>query len=92
MLKKLFIPIVKNLQAILYQAKRKIRKYPYLRIFRLTTSQSPKLILKADLKYKCPYFHFKFFFKSLGQYLKKNQKMDFPLYFEIVTLKLPKVF
>ena len=23
---------------------------PYLRIFRLTTSQSPKLILKADLK------------------------------------------
>ena len=30
--------------------KRKIRKYAYLRIFRLTTSQSQKLIPKADLK------------------------------------------
>ena len=31
-------------------AKRKVRKYAYLRIFRRTTSQSPKLIPKADLK------------------------------------------
>ena len=30
--------------------KRKIHKYAYLRIFCLTTSQSPKLILKADFK------------------------------------------
>ena len=30
--------------------KRKIRKYAHLRIFRLTTSRSQKLIPKADLK------------------------------------------
>ena len=30
--------------------KRKIHVYTYTRIFRLTTSQSPKLIPKADLK------------------------------------------
>ena len=33
-----------------------------------------------------------FFLKSFGQYLKKNQKLDFPLYFKIVILKWPKVF
>ena len=41
--------------------KRKIRKYMYLRIFRLAPSQSPKLIPKADLKWECPYFYCKFF-------------------------------
>ena len=30
--------------------KRKIRKYAYLRIFRLTTSRTPNFIRKADLK------------------------------------------
>ena len=35
---------------LLEVVKRKIRKYMYLHIFRLTTSQSRKLIPKADLK------------------------------------------
>ena len=65
--------------------KRKIHKYKYLRIFSLTTSRIRKLILKVDLKRKSPYFYSKFFLKSFGQYLKKkNQKMDFLLYFQKV--------
>ena len=48
--------------------KQKIRKYAYLRIFRLATSQRPKLILKADLKGECPYFYSKIFLKCFGQY------------------------
>ena len=52
--------------------KRKIRKYAYLHIFRLATSQSPKLIPKTDLKLEWPYFYSNFFFsKSLGLYFKK---------------------
>ena len=63
--------------------KRKVRKYAYLHIFRLATSQSPELIQKTDLKKECPYFYFKLFcLKSFGQYLK-SQKMDFPLYFKM---------
>ena len=36
--------------SIIMSFKLKIRKYAYLRIFSLTTSQSQKLILKPDLK------------------------------------------
>ena len=51
--------------------KQKICKYAYLRIFSLTTSQSPKLIPKAYLKWECPYLYSKLFLKSFRQYLKK---------------------
>ena len=54
--------------------------YAYTCVFSLTTSRSWKLIFKADLKWECPYFYFKFFLEHFGQYLKKS-KMDFPLYF-----------
>ena len=54
----------------------------YLRIFRLTTCQSQKLIPKADFKWECPYYYSKSFLGRLGQYLKSH-KMDFPLYFQI---------
>ena len=43
----------------------------YLWIFRLPTSQSRKLIQKANSKWECPYFYSNYFFKSFGQYLKK---------------------
>ena len=42
--------------------KQKIRKYAYLRIFRLTNSRSRKSIPKADLKWETPYFYSKFIF------------------------------
>ena len=42
----------------------KIHVYAYTCIFRLTTSQSPKLILKADLKWECQYFYFKKIFEA----------------------------
>ena len=71
--------------------KRKIHKYEYLRIFSLTFSWSLKLIPKADLKRECAYFNSKFFLRVLVNILK-SQKMDFPLYFRIVTSKWPKVF
>ena len=35
--------------------------YAYIYIFSLTTSRSPKLIPKADLKRECPYFYSNFF-------------------------------
>ena len=51
--------------------KRKISKYAYLPIFSLTTSWSPKLIPKAELKWECPYFYFNFFcWKVLANILK----------------------
>ena len=56
-----------------------IHVFAYFSFF-LTTSQSWKLIPKADLKRECPYFYSNFFLKSIGQYLK----MDFPLYFQKV--------
>ena len=43
----------------------------YLRIFSLTTSQSQKFILKADLKRECPYFFF--YVEGFDQYLKKSK-------------------
>ena len=52
--------------------KLKICKYAYLCIFRLTF-QSPKLILKADLKRESPYFYFKFVFKEFWSiFIKKK--------------------
>ena len=72
--------------------KWKIRKCMYLRIFRLTTSQSQQLIQKADLKWECPYIHSKFVFLRVSANIKKCQKNDFPLYFKIVILRWPKVF
>ena len=50
-----------------------------------------KIDSKADLKWKCLYFYFKFFFEEFRPILKKSQKMDFPLYFKILILKWPKV-
>ena len=46
--------------------KRKIRKYAYLCIFHLTTSRSPKLIPKTDLKWECPYFYSKKKFRRVS--------------------------
>ena len=51
------------------------------RIFSLTTSQSLKLILKADLKWECPCFNSKFFLERFDH--KINSKMDFSLYFKM---------
>ena len=42
----------------------------YLRIFRLTTSQSQKLIPKADLKWEGPYLHLIFFKEFYSIFLK----------------------
>ena len=47
--------------------KRKIHKYASLCIFNLSTSQSQKLIPKADFKRECPFFYSTFFFKRFGQ-------------------------
>ena len=62
--------------------KLKIRKYAYLCIFRLTTSRSPKLIPKADLKCECPYFYSK---KNSGEFRsiskKKKSKNGFSIGF-----------
>ena len=81
------------LQSILDFGNGSNGKYTDTCSFRLTTSQSPKLFPKADLKWECPYFYSDFLKKSFGQYLKKkSKKMDFPLYFKIVILKWPKVF
>ena len=52
--------------------KRKIHKYAYLGIFCLTTSQSRKLIPKADLKKECPYFYSKFSFEEFWSIFKKS--------------------
>jgi hypothetical protein len=50
------------------------RKYVNTRIFRLTTSRSPKFIPKADLKRACPYFYSKFFFEAFWSIFKKVKK------------------
>ena len=60
--------------------KLEIHKYAYLRIFSLTTSQSRKLILKADFISEYPYFYSNFFLERFGQYLKKS-KNGFPIVF-----------
>ena len=60
--------------------KLKIRKYGYLCIFRLTFSQSQKLILKTDLKRECPYFYSNFF-KEFQSVFKKVKKNGFPIEF-----------
>ena len=39
-------------------------KYANTHIFCLATSQSPKLIPKAHLKWECPYFYSNFFYKE----------------------------
>ena len=57
--------------------KLKIRKYVYLRIFSLTTSQSQKFILKTDLKWECLYYYYKKKLERFGQYLKKVKNVDF---------------
>ena len=62
------------------EVKLKMHVYAYTCIFRLTTSRSPKLIPKADLKWVCPYFYSNFFLKRFGQYLKKS-KNGFPIVF-----------
>ena len=54
--------------------KLKIRKYPYLCIFRLTTSRSWKLIPKADLKWECTYFYSRFFFEEFWSVFQKVKK------------------
>ena len=52
----------------------------YLHIFSLNTSQSRKLIPKADLKWECPYYYSKKKLERFGQYLKKP-KNGFPIVF-----------
>ena len=54
--------------------KLKIHIFAYTCIFSLTTSQIRKLILKADLKWECPYFYSKFFFWSVSVSILKSQK------------------
>ena len=58
----------------------------YLRILSLATSQSWKLIPKADLKWECTYFYFNFFKTEFWSIFKKS-KMYFPLYFQKVIWK-----
>jgi hypothetical protein len=65
--------------------KLKISKYVYLCIFSLTTSQSWKLIPKADLKWECPHFYSKF--GALRSVFKKVKKKDLTLYFQILLGK-----
>ena len=69
--------------------KLKIHVFAYTCIFSLTISRSWKLILKADLKWECPYFYSKFFFRSVSVNILKSQKMDFPLYFQILRGRVP---
>ena len=69
--------------------KQKIHVYANTCIFSLTTSRSRKLILKADLKWECAYFYSKFFFWIVSVSILKSQKMDFPLYFQILRGRVP---
>ena len=62
--------------------KLKIHVFAYTCIFSLTTSQSRKLIFKADLKWECPYFYSKLFFWSISVSISKSKKMDFPCIFK----------
>ena len=57
-------------------------KYGYMRILSLTTSQSPKLIPKADLKYYVHIYILIFFCVSVN--IKESKKMGFLLYFKIL--------
>jgi hypothetical protein len=52
----------------------KMRKYEHLRIFSLITSWSRKSILKADLKWECPYFYSKTFLLAFWSVFKKVKK------------------
>ena len=45
-----------------------IHMHAYLRIFSLTTSQSQKLIPKADLKWECQDYYSKKKLERLGRY------------------------
>ena len=49
--------------------------------FSLTTSQTPKLIPKADLKWKRPYFYFYFFWSVLIITIFFSLKHQFPVVF-----------
>ena len=53
--------------------KLKILANTYLRIFILTTSRSPKFILKAVLKLEGPYFYCK---KKIGAFWQSNKKVE----------------
>ena len=64
----------------------------YLRILSLTTSQSPKLIWKAVLKWEGPYFYCKHFFGAFWLTTKKSWKLDFPLYFQILSGRVQGFF
>ena len=65
----------------------RIRVYVY---FQFTTSQSQKMIFKADLKWECPYFNSKFFLERFGQYLKKS-KNGFLIVFSKSNVALAEV-
>ena len=70
--------------------KLKIRKYAYFHIFSLTTFQSWKLMLKADLKWECPYYY-SIFLERFSQ-LKKSKNNGFPIVFSKSDLAMAELY
>ena len=69
---------------------KQIRVFAYFQFQHLTKSQ---LILKANLKYECPYFYSEFFFKGvLAHILKVKNGFPIKIKIKIVISKWPKTF
>ena len=71
--------------------KLKIRKYVYLCIFSLTTSQCQKFIPKADFKQECLYYSSTKKWESFRQYLTKS-KNGFPIVVSNLARKGSRVY